>query len=455
MFKKLSQRISDVFRSFAGTDKITEKMLTEGAKSIRLALQEADVAETVSDKLLEQFNEKALNHEVASGAKPANVLIKLFHDNLIELLGKGDDFDLKLSKTPAVIMLVGLQGAGKTTFAARLAKLLQTQNKKKPLLASLDVYRPAAIDQLATLADQAGIDMHHSDPSKTPETLAKEALQAAKDNQHDVLILDTAGRMHVDDDMMKECIQLEQLCKPCELLFVIDSMTGQDAALNAKSFNDQLTLTGSVLTKTDGDSRGGAALSCRYITKKPIKFMTTGEHLDDIDQFQPERIASQILGMGDIVALMKQFENKVDKEKSKKMADKILRSGAFDFNDLLAQIQQMESMGGMQGILSKLPNLGGALPMEALQKKLEEQSFDSIAVMIQSMTAQERCFPALVMNVKTRQRRIISGSGRSIKEFKAMLKQFTRMQKMVSKFKGKGMMDMMGKMSSMFGKKED
>ena len=428
-------------------------MLSKGAETIHRALQEADVAETVSEKLLEQFNEKALNHQVTKGAKPGDVLIKLFHDNLVEILGKGDNFDLKISKKPAVIMLVGLQGAGKTTFAARLAKLLDKKMHKKTLLASLDVYRPAAIGQLAVLAEQAGIDAFDSDPSKTPQSLAKEALQLARDKHYDVIILDTAGRMHVDEQMMSECTELEKITKPCELLFVIDSMTGQDAALNAKSFNEKLALTGSVITKTDGDSRGGAALSCRYITKKPIKFMTTGEHLDDIDQFQPERIASQILGMGDIVALMKQFENKVDKEKSKKMAEKILRSGAFDFNDLLAQIQQMESMGGMQGILSKLPNMGSALPMEALQKKLEDQSFDSIAIMIQSMTAQERSFPALVMNVKTRQRRIINGSGRDIKEFKAMLKQFTRMQKMMSKFKGKGMMNMMGKMSDLFGKK--
>lgn len=453
MFQKLSQRISDVFRSFSGTDKITEAMLSSGAKKIHLALQEADVAESVSERLIKQFNEKALDHAVASGAKPADVLVKLFYDNLVEVLGQGDDFDLKLSKKPSVIMLVGLQGAGKTTFAARIAKLLAQQNKK-PLLASLDIYRPAAMDQLAVLAEQAGIDTFPSTPNESPESIAKSALQQAKQDHYDVLILDTAGRMHVDDDMMQECIALEKICKPCELLFVIDSMTGQDAALNAKSFHDALSLTGTVLTKTDGDSRGGAALSCRFITQKPIKYITTGEHLDDIDQFQPERIASQILGMGDIVALMKQFENKVDKDKSKKMAEKIMRTGAFDFNDLLTQIQQMQSMGGMQGILSKLPNLGGALPMEALQKKIDEQSFDSVAIMIQSMTPQERCFPALVINVKTRQNRIIQGSGRNVKEFKAMLKQFTKMQKMVSRFKGKGMMNMMGKMSELFGNKD-
>ena len=451
MFQKLSQRVSDVFRSFTGTDKITDAMLEKGASSLRQALREADVAESVTQQLLTQFNEKALNQAVVSGAKPGDVLIKLFHDNLVEVLGSGDDFSLHLTKKPAVIMLVGLQGAGKTTFAARLAKQLHREKKSRCLLASLDVYRPAAMDQLATLASQAKIDCFPATPDQKPAQLAQEAMRVAKEASYDVLILDTAGRMHVDENMMAECQELQKLCKPSEILFVIDSMTGQDAAINAKSFNDQLALTGAVLTKTDGDSRGGAALSVRQVTGKPIKFMTTGEHLDDLDDFQPERIASQILGMGDIVSLVKQFESKVDQEKTKKMANKLLKSGAFDFNDLAAQLEQMASLGGMKGILSKLPNLGGQLPLEMLEKKLDSQSFDQIAVMIKSMTPQERAFPALVMNVKSRQQRIISGSGRSIKEFKGMLKQFQKMQKMASKFKGKGMMDMMGKMSDLFG----
>ena len=453
MFQQLSQRISDVFRSFSGTDKITDAMLQQGAVSLRNAMRDADVAESVTDQLLQQFNEKALNQAVVSGAKASDVLVKLFHDNLIEVLGKGDDFSLKLSKKPAIIMLVGLQGAGKTTFAARLAKQLKKEQHSKCLLASLDVYRPAAMDQLATLAQQAGVDCLPATPDQTPETIAKAAMDSAKSESYDVLILDTAGRMHVNEEMMTECRQLQQQCKPCEILFVIDSMTGQDAANNAKAFNDQLALTGAVLTKTDGDSRGGAALSVRQVTGKPIKYMTTGEHLDDLDHFQPERIASQILGMGDIVALVKQFENKVDQEKTKKMANKLLKSGEFDFNDLAAQLEQMASLGGMKGILSKLPNLGGQLPMEMLEKKLDTESFDHIAVMIRSMTPQERAFPTLVMNVKSRQQRIVSGSGRSIKEFKAMLKQFQRMQKMAAKFKGKNMMNMMGKMSDLFGGK--
>lgn len=450
MFQKLSQSISDVFRRFAGTDKINEAMLKEGAKTIRVALQEADVAETVVDRLLSSFNEQALDHAVTPGAKPGDVLIKLFHDKLIDALGKGDAFTLNLSQKPSVVMLVGLQGAGKTTFAARLAKSLQKQHKKC-LLVSADVYRPAAMDQLQTLARQANVDCHPTDPSQTPASIAQQAMIEARHGKYDVLILDTAGRTHIDEAMMDECRSLQKLCQPQETLFVIDSMTGQDAALNAKSFHDKLALSGAVLTKTDGDSRGGAALSVRAITGKPIKFMTTGEHLDDLDEFQPERIASQILGMGDIVALVKQFESKVDKEKSKKMADKILRSGSFDFNDLLEQIQQMESMGGMQGILSKLPGMGGAQATEMLQKKLEEQSFDAFRDMIRSMTLKERAFPALVMNVKTRQKRIIDGSGRSQKEFKAMLKQFQRMQKMASKLKGKNLMGMMNKMQDLFG----
>jgi signal recognition particle subunit SRP54 len=426
-------------------------MLQQGAVSLRNALRDADVAESVTDQLLQQFNEKALNQAVVSGAKASDVLVKLFHDNLIEVLGKGDDFSLKLSKKPAIIMLVGLQGAGKTTFAARLAKQLKKDHSSKCLLTSLDVYRPAAMDQLATLAQQADVDCFPATPDQTPDSIAKNAMERAKSESYDVLILDTAGRMHVNDDMMAECRQLQQVCKPCEILFVIDSMTGQDAANNAKAFNDQLALTGAVLTKTDGDSRGGAALSVRQVTGKPIKYMTTGEHLDDLDNFQPERIASQILGMGDIVSLVKQFENKVDQEKTKKMAKKLLKSGDFDFNDLAAQLEQMASLGGMKGILSKLPNLGGQLPMEMLEKKLDSASFDHIAVMIRSMTPQERAFPTLVMNVKSRQKRIMSGSGRSQKEFKAMLKQFQRMQKMAAKFKGKNMMNMMGKMSDLFG----
>lgn len=454
MFQKLSQSISDVFRRFAGTDKISEAMLKEGAKTIRIALQEADVAESVVDRLLSSFSEQALNQAVTPGAKPGDVLVKLFHDKLVDSLGKGDTFTLNLSTQPTVIMLVGLQGAGKTTFAARLAKSLQQTQQKKCLLVSADTYRPAAMDQLHTLAKQAHVDCHPSDPSQTPQHIAQQAMIEARHGKYDVLILDTAGRTHIDTAMMDECRALQKLCQPQETLFVIDSMTGQDAARNAKSFHDKLALSGAVLTKTDGDSRGGAALSVRAITGKPIKFMTTGEHLDDLDEFQPERIASQILGMGDIVALVKQFESKVDKEKSKKMANKILRSGSFDFNDLLEQILQMESMGGMQGILSKLPGMGGAQATEMLQKKLDEQSFDAIRDMIRSMTAKERAFPALVMNVKTRQQRIIKGSGRNPKEFKAMLKQFQRMQKMASKFKGKNLMGMMNKMQDLFGREQ-
>lgn len=437
MFQNLTRNITQAFRELTGRDKITPDMIDKGCESIEQALLEADAADEVVESILKDYREKALNTPIPPEAKQGDFLIKLFHDELVKILGKDDNFKLKLDKKPSVIMLAGLQGAGKTTFAAKLANHLRSETKKNVLLCSVDVYRPAAMDQLKTLAGQSNIDCFASTPEQTPLNIAQAALNQAKSNNYDVLIIDTAGRTSIDDAMMKECQQLETLLTPSERLFVLDSMTGQDAARTAKAFHQSLKLTGIVLTKTDSDTRGGAALSARKIVGKPIKFMSTGEKIDDLDLFQPERIAGQILGMGDIVSLMKQIEGKFNKESSIQLMKKITGNGEFDFNDFKMQFEQITSMGGMQSILSKMPMMGGMI--DKLKDQLDETKFKPFIVLIDSMTATERAKPFLVMNIKSRQMRIIKGSGLPMSELKKLLSHFQKAQKMMGKIRGKRM----------------
>ncbi len=450
MFANLSQKITQTFRTLSGTANINEAMLEKSSQEIKRALQEADVANGVINELLAVFKQKTLGSAINPNISAADMLMKEFYDTTVKILGDDTQHKLHIDKKPSTIMLVGLQGAGKTTFAARLAKYL-IQQKKKPLLVSCDVYRPAAMEQLRILAQQADCLCYPSQAQDDPMSIVSNAQASMQEQGCDVLIVDTAGRMHVDADMMAESKAIKQLLQPQELLFVLDSMTGQDAAHTAKAFHDELALTGCILTKTDGDSRGGAALSVRHITGKPIKFVTTGEKLQDIDSFEPERIAQQILGMGDMVGLLRKFEQHIDKDKAQKMVQKITKTGQFDFQDLRDQLQQMQSMGGMESIMKNLPGMN--IPPQMLEEKLASKSTAPILHMIDSMTMQERYFPQLVINVASRKRRILKGSGRSAQEFNDMLKQFKRMQKMMKKFKGNNMQKMMQKMSSMMGGK--
>jgi signal recognition particle subunit SRP54 len=451
MFQSLSAKLGDVFRSFTGQSTVTQPVIDAGVKTIRRALLEADVAAPVITQLTENFSRKALGQAITPGAKPGDMLTKLFHDELVDILGKGQTFSLKLS-SPSTIMLVGLQGAGKTTFAARLAKHLQNSHNRKVMLVSADVYRPAAIDQLAVLANQAGATFFSSSPDEKPLDIVTRAQAALAKHNCDTLIIDTAGRNHVDAAMMQECETLAHATKPEEILFVLDSMTGQDAANIAQSFNAQLALTGSVLTKTDSDTRGGAALSVQQITQKPIKFLTSGEKLDDLDTFEPDRIAAQILGMGDIIGLIKKLESTHDPSKTKKLADKFKKNLAFDFDDLRDQLKQMLAMGGLESIMGQLPFFS-SIPKGQLDHISAQSAPKNMIALIDSMTQEERLKPFLVINVASRRKRICRGSGRPENDLKQLIKQYQRMQKMMQNMRGKKMHNMMNQMQDLFGGK--
>lgn len=450
MFQQLTNRITQTFRTFTGKDKITGPMIDEANQSLSVALQEADVASAVIDKLLADFREKSLNTPVPAEAKHGDLLVKIFHEQLVKLLGKDASKPLNIDHKPSVILLAGLQGAGKTTFAARLGELIAREHQKKVLLCSVDVYRPAAMEQLRILSEKTQTTTFQDTEHRDPISIAKQALNHAKNNGFDTLIIDTAGRTHIDDSMMHECKQLAKLCNPHELFFVIDSMSGQDALNTAKSFQQALALTGIVLTKTDSDTRGGAAISTKYITEKPIRFITTGEKIDDIDTFDAERMAGRILGMGDVVSLMKELERKIDKEESARMLKKITGSGQFDFNDLKNQFDQLQSMGGMKNILGKLPMMGNF--SDKITESMDESQFKPYLHLINSMTFSERSQPFLVLNVKSRQARILKGSGVTPKDLKALISHFKKIQKTMQKMKGKNIHDMMSRMQDYLGK---
>ncbi len=435
MFKNLSERLSQSLNSLRGNKKITSTNVKDTLQTVRKALIEADVALSVVKQFISDIEDKALGQTTTSQVRVGDAFVKIVSDELTSILGDQQS-ELSLSaQPPVVILMAGLQGSGKTTTAAKLANFLQEKHQKKVMLTSADIYRPAAIDQLETLCQQINADFFPSNPKQSPEKIVKGALKQAKQQFNDVLIIDTAGRLHIDDKLMSELKQISKISEPTETLLVVDSMTGQDAANIAKTFNESLELSGVVLTKADGDARGGAALSMRMITGKPIKFLGVGEKIDALEVFHPERMASRILGMGDIVSLVEEAESKVDKKEADKLAKKLQKGKRFDFNDFLTQLLQMKKMGGMQSMLGKLP--GMAKVPQAAQDMMDEKTLSKMEAIIQSMTPQERSFPAVLNG--SRKKRIAAGSGTTLQDIGKLTKQFTQMQKMIKRFKGNKM----------------
>lgn len=446
MFENLSERLSKTLKNISGRGRLTEDNIKETLREVRMALLEADVALPVVRDFVKRVKERAVGQEVSKSLTPGQAFIKIVQSELEQSMGQANEA-LDLSVTPpAVILMAGLQGAGKTTSVAKLAKFLTEREKKKVLVVSADIYRPAAIKQLETLASEVQVEFFPSSTEQKPIEIATAALDYAKLHFFDVLIVDTAGRLHVDEDMMVEIQQLNDYLKPAETLFVVDSMTGQDAANTAKAFHEALPLTGVILTKADGDARGGAALSIRQITGKPIKFIGMGEKTDALEPFYPDRIASRILGMGDVLSLIEEVERNVDRKQAEKLASKVKKGKGFDLADFRDQLQQMKKMGGMMGLMDKLPGMG------QLPAGVKDQMDDSMTVkmeaIINSMTVKERAHPDIIKG--SRKRRIAAGSGTQIQDVNRLLKQFTQMQKMMKKMSGKGgMRKMMRQMKGM------
>ena len=423
--------MSQSLRNITGTGQLTEDNIKDTLREVRMALLEADVALPVARDFIEKVKTEALGQEVLKQLSPGQAFVKIVHDQLTEMMGAANEtLDLN-SKPPVIILLAGLQGAGKTTTAGKLARFLKERQKKKVMMVSADIYRPAAIEQLRSVSADVGAMFVHSETSESPIAIAQRAIEQAKIQFADVLIVDTAGRLHIDDSMMDEIKQLHAAIKPTETLFVVDAMTGQDAANTAKAFNDALPLTGVILTKTDGDARGGAALSVRAITGKPIKFLGMGEKSDALEPFHPERIAQRILGMGDVLSLVEEVERSIDKEKAEKMAKKLQKGGAFNLEDMLTQFEQMRNMGGMASFLDKLPGMGGSGMQQAVQDANPESAMKGMEAIIQSMTVKERRNPDLINN--SRKRRIAAGCGKDIQEVNRLLKQHSQMAKMMKK----------------------
>ena len=445
MFQNLTERLSDSLRKISGQARLTDDNIKETLREVRMALLEADVALPVVKTFIESVRERAVGQEVARSLTPGQQFIKVVQDELVKVMGQANE-DLNLAtQPPAVIMMAGLQGAGKTTSVAKLARFLKERRKKSVLVVSADIYRPAAIRQLETLASDVGVAFHPSTADQDPVDIANGAIEAARKKHVDVVILDTAGRLHVDEQMMGEIRRLHAAVKPVETLFVVDSMTGQDAANTAKAFNDALPLTGVVLTKTDGDARGGAALSVRQITGKPIKFMGVGEKSDALEPFHPDRVASRILGMGDVLSLIEEAERKIDRQKAEKLTKKIKKGKSFDLEDFRDQLQQMKNMGGVAGLLDKLPGMGQMA--QAAQQQVNDKTLKQLEAIISSMTPHERRYPDVINN--SRKRRIAGGSGTQIQDVNRLLKQHKQMQKMMKKFSKGGMANMMRGMKGM------
>jgi len=437
MFSLLSNKLTAAIRAVSGRGRLTEDNIKETLREIRIALLEADVALPVVKQVLEDISAKAIGQEVIHSLRPSETLIKIVNDELINIVG-GERADLNLRiEPPAVILMAGLQGSGKTTTTAKLARLIKEDLKKKVLVVSADIYRPAAIKQLEVLAHQVGVVYFPSNTSQKPVDIVEAAIAEAKKSFIEVVLIDTAGRLHVDQEMMDEIRAIHQAVNPIETLFVVDSMTGQDAVNTAKAFNEVLPLTGVILTKTDGDARGGAALSVRVITGKPIKFVGTGEKIDALEPFYPDRIVSRILGMGDILTLIEETEKKIDKEKADKLAKKIVKGKGFDLEDFKGQLQQLKSMGGISNLLDKLPNMG----IPNIGNMVNDKMFVKIEAIINSMTPKERHFPDLIKG--SRKQRIALGSGVEVQDVNRLLKQFMQMQKMMKHFKGGKMMGLL------------
>ena len=445
MFENLTERLGKTLKNISGKGRLTEDNIKDTLREVRMALLEADVALPVVRDFINQVKERAVGTEVSKSLNPGQVFIKIVQSELEAVMGQANEKLNLAAQPPAVILMAGLQGAGKTTSVGKLASYLKLREKKKVLVVSADVYRPAAIKQLETLASDLEVGFFASTIEQKPTDIALAAMEYARKQFYDVLIVDTAGRLHVDTDMMAEIQALHKAIKPIETLFVVDAMTGQDAANTAKAFNDALPLTGVILTKADGDARGGAALSVRHITGKPIKFIGMGEKLDALEAFHPERIASRILGMGDVLSLIEEVERKVDKEKAQKLAQKVQKGKGFDLQDFKEQLEQMRDMGGMMSLMDKMPGMGNMSAQ--IKDKANDKSFNQMESIINSMTPNERAKPDLING--SRKRRIAAGSGTQIQDINRLLKQFTQMQKMMKKMTGGGMGKMMRNMKGM------
>lgn len=445
MFENLSERLGKSLKNISGKGRLTEDNIKDTLREVRMALLEADVALPVVRDFIAQVKARAVGTEVSKSLNPGQVFIKIVQSELESVMGQVNESLNLAAQPPAVVLMAGLQGAGKTTSVGKLASLLKQRENKKVLVVSADVYRPAAIKQLETLATEVGVEFFPSSETEKPIDIANAAIDFARKNFFDVLLVDTAGRLHVDGEMMGEIQALHKAINPVETLFVVDAMTGQDAANTAKAFNDALPLTGVILTKADGDARGGAALSVRHITGKPIKFIGMGEKLDALEAFHPERIASRILGMGDVLSLIEEVERKVDKQKAQKLAKKVQKGKGFDLQDFKEQLEQMRSMGGMMSLMDKMPGMGNM--SSQIKEKANDKSFVQMEAIINSMTPGERTRPDVIKG--GRKRRIAAGSGTQIQDVNRLLKQFTQMQKMMKKMSGGGMKKMMRNMKGM------
>ncbi|MBV7387085.1 signal recognition particle protein [Pasteurellaceae bacterium TAE3-ERU1] len=447
MFENLSDRLSKTLRNITGRGRLTEDNIKETLREVRMALLEADVALPVVREFIAKVKERAIGVEVNKSLTPGQEFVKIVQAELEQAMGEVNESLNLATQPPAVILMAGLQGAGKTTSVGKLAKFLRERHKKKILVVSADVYRPAAIKQLETLAQSVGVDFYPSQTSQNPVEIAQSALAEAKLKFYDVLIVDTAGRLHVDREMMDEIKAVHSALNPVETLFTVDAMTGQDAANTAKAFNEALPLTGVILTKVDGDARGGAALSIRQITGKPIKFLGVGEKTDALEPFHPDRVASRILGMGDVLSLIEDIQRSVDHEKAEKMAQKFKKGDDFTLEDFREQLIQMRNMGGMMSMLEKLPGAKN-LP-DHVKGQMDDKMFHKMEAMINSMTFKERQKPEIIKG--SRKRRIAAGSGTQVQDLNKMLKQFTEMQRMMKKMRKGGMAKMMRGMKGMMG----
>ena len=424
MFDNLSERLERSFKILKGEGKITEINVAETLKDVRKALLDADVNYKVAKRFTDTVKEKALGQNVLSAVKPGQLMVKIVHDELALLMGS-QAADINLTSKPAVILMAGLQGSGKTTFSGKLARMLKSKRSRRPLLVACDVYRPAAIEQLRVLAEQIGVPMYCELDSKDPVQIARHAIDEARAKGYDTVIIDTAGRLAVDEQMMQEIAAIKQAIQPDEILFVVDSMTGQDAVNTAKEFNERLDFTGVVLTKLDGDTRGGAALSIRTVVNKPIKFIGTGEKLEAIDLFHPDRMADRILGMGDIVSLVERAQEQYDEAEAKRLQKRIQKN-QFDFNDFLGQIAQIKKMGNLKDLIAMVPGVGKAVK----DLDIDDNAFKGIEAIIYSMTPQERSHPEILNS--SRRQRIAKGSGTNIQEVNRLLKQFDQTRKMMT-----------------------
>ena len=444
MFDSLSTKLDRALKVLKGQGQISEVNVAETTKEIRRALLDADVNYKTAKSFSDAVKEKAIGQNVLSSVSPSQLFTKITHDELADLMG-GAEAEVNLKGNPAIILIAGLQGSGKTTFSGKLANYLKSKKHKNPMLVACDVYRPAAIDQLHVVGEQVGVEVYSDKENKNPVEIAKRAIQDAKSKSHDVVIVDTAGRLAVDEEMMKEIEAVKKGIRPSETLFVVDSMTGQDAVNTAKTFNERIDFDGVVLTKLDGDTRGGAALSIRSVVDKPIKYIGTGEKMDAMDVFYPKRMADRILGMGDVVSLVERAQEQYDEEKARKL-QKRLAKNQFDFNDFLEQIQQIKKMGSMKDLVGMIPGVGKAIK----DTEIDDNAFVPIEAMISSMTEEERSNPSIING--SRRKRIAAGSGTSVQELNKLIKQFSQTSKMMRMMGNKqNMAKMMRNMPKMPG----